>query len=66
MYTGQVNRLTSDLASLRSKLADARKRLANANAKALKANDALVARLTSTTSRSWSASGVRQPSFPLR
>lgn len=41
MYTGQVNRLTSDLASLRSKLADVRKRLADANAKVLKANEAL-------------------------
>lgn len=48
MYTGQVNRLTSDLASLRSKLADARKRLADANAKALKANDALSKAKTSS------------------
>lgn len=48
IYTGQVNRLTSDLASLRSKLADARKRLADANAKALKANEALSKAKTSS------------------
>jgi hypothetical protein len=41
MYSGQVNRLTSELASLRSKLADERRKLADANAKASKAAEAL-------------------------
>jgi hypothetical protein len=41
MYTGQVNRLTADLATLRGKLADERKKLADANGKALRAVDAM-------------------------
>lgn len=40
MYSGQVNRLTDELASLRSKLADERKKLADANGKAIRAVEA--------------------------
>lgn len=41
MYSGQVNRLTGDLATLRSKLADERRKAAEATAKATKAVEAL-------------------------
>lgn len=41
MYSNQVDRLRTEIASLRSKLADERKRLADANSKTLKALEAL-------------------------
>lgn len=48
MYSSQVDRLTTDLASLRSKLADERRRLADANSKALRAVEGL-SRATTTS-----------------
>jgi len=41
MYSSQVNRLTSDLASLRSKVADERRKLTDANAKAMRVAETL-------------------------
>jgi hypothetical protein len=48
MYTGQVNRLTSELATLRSSLAGERKKFVAENAKAIKAVEALSKAKTSS------------------
>jgi TolA-binding protein len=48
MYSGQVDRLTGDIAGLRSKLADERRKAADATSKAVKATQAL-GKATSTS-----------------